>query len=90
MGQSSLPPNVEQIASGLQAAGYAVDYFEYTWFMLDEGLRRDQGMEVEYDDWKIWVKAISRVLTQETAAEYPEGFVAYPDMAADFAELWGK
>lgn len=90
MGQSSLPPNVEQIASGLQAAGYAVDYFEYTWFMLDEGLRRHQGMDVVYDDWKIWVKAISRVLTQETAGEYPNGFVAYPDMQADFAELWGK
>jgi ABC-type sugar transport system substrate-binding protein len=90
MGQSSLPPNVEQIASALQAAGYAVDYNQYSWFMLDEGLRRHQGKEVVYEDWTPWVKAISRVLTQETASEYPNGFVAYPGMQEDFAELWGK
>ena len=90
MGQSSLPPNIEQIASGLQAAGYAVDYNEYTWLMLDEGLRRSMGVDVVYDDWEPWVKAISRVLTKESAAEYPQGFVAYPDMAKDFATLWGK
>ena len=90
MGQSSLPPNIEQIASGLQAAGYAVDYNEYTWLMLDEGLRRSMGVEVVYDEWEPWVKAISRVLTMESAGEYPEGFVAYPDMQSDFAELWGK
>ena len=91
MGQSSLPPNIEQIASGLQAAGYAVDYNQYTWFMLDEGLRRHQGVDVVYDDWVPWVKAISRVLTKETAGEYPDGiFVAYPGMQEDFAALWGK
>jgi len=90
MGQSSLPPNIEQIAKGLQVAGYAVDYNEYTWLMLDEGLRRSQGVTVTYDDWEPWVKAISRVLTKKSAAEYPKGFVAYPDMRADFAKLWGK
>lgn len=90
MGQSSLPPNIEQIASGLQVAGYAVDYNEYTWLMLDEGLRRSQGVEVTYDDWVPWVKAISRVLTRETAKDYPKGFVAYPGMQDDFAKLWGK
>jgi len=90
IGQSSLPPNIEQIANGLQIAGYAVDYNEYTWFMLDEGLRRHMGVEVAYDDWRPWVKAISRILTEETAKEYPEGFVAYPGMPEAFAELWGK
>lgn len=90
MGQSSLPPNIEQIASGLQLAGYAVDYDEYSWFLLDEGLRRHQGVEVAYGDWLPWVKAISRIVTQSSASEYPNGFVAYPDMAEDFATLWGK
>ncbi|MQA34385.1 sugar ABC transporter substrate-binding protein [Modestobacter roseus] len=90
MGQSSLPPNIEQIGSGLQAAGLAVDYNQYSWFMLDEGLRRHQGLEVEYGDWLPWVKAISRVITPATADEYPNGFVAYPGMADDFAALWGK
>lgn len=89
-GQSSLPPNIEQIASGLQAAGLAVDYNEYTWLMLDEGLRRNMGVEVVYDDWTPWVKAISRVLTAQNASEYPEGFVAYPDMQKDLTALWGK
>jgi ABC-type sugar transport system substrate-binding protein len=90
MGQSSLPPNIEQIANGLQIAGFAVDYNEYTWLMLDEGLRRSQGVEVVYDDWMRWVKAISRIITKDTAAEYPEGFVAYPEMQSDFEALWGK
>ena len=90
LGQSSLPPNIEQIANGQQIAGFAVDYNEYTWLMLDEGLRRMQGVDVVYDDWAPWVKAISRILTKDTAGEYPKGFVAYPDMQADFATLWGK
>jgi ABC-type sugar transport system substrate-binding protein len=90
MGQSSLPPNIEQIANGLQIAGFAVDYNEYTWLMLDEGLRRSQGVDVVYDDWKPWTRAISRIVTKKTAADYPKGFVAYPDMQSDFAKLWGK
>jgi ABC-type sugar transport system substrate-binding protein len=90
LGQSSLPPNIEQIANGQQIAGFAVDYNEYTWLMLDEGLRRMQGVDVVYDDWLPWVKAISRILTKDTAGAYPNGFVAYPDMQSDFATLWGK
>jgi ribose transport system substrate-binding protein len=90
MGQSSLPPNIEQIANGLQIAGFAVDYNEYTWLMLDEGLRRSQGVNVTYDDWKPWVQAISRIVTKKTAEDYPKGFVAYPGMQSDFAKLWGK
>lgn len=89
MGQSSLPPNIEQIANGLQIAGFAVDYNEYSWLMLDEGLRRSQGVDVVYDDWMPWVKAISRILTKESAGEYPDGFVAYPDLQSDFETLWG-
>jgi ribose transport system substrate-binding protein len=90
MGQSSLPPNIEQIKNGLQIAGFAVDYNEYTWLMLDEGLRRSQGVKVTYDNWVPWVKGISRVLTKKSAADYPKGFVAYPGMQSDFATLWGK
>lgn len=91
IGQWALPPNIEQVASGLQAAAYAVDLGPYTWLLFDEGFRRDQGVEVTYDDWVPWVKGISRVLTQESAAEYPEGFfVAYPGYEDAFAEIWGK
>ncbi|MFI7583484.1 sugar ABC transporter substrate-binding protein [Kocuria sp. M1N1S27] len=89
MGQSSLPPNIEQIKGGSQTAGFAVDYNAYSWFAFDEGLRRHQGLEVSYDDWQPWVKAISRILTPETAGEYEGGFVASPTMEDDFAALWG-
>jgi hypothetical protein len=91
IGQSSLPPNLEQIAAGVQLAGYAVDYYEYSWLALDEGLRRHQGVEVSYGDWTDWLKSISRVITQVSAGQYEDGiFVAYPEMENDFATLWGK
>ena len=90
IGHSSLPPNVEQIAHGLQSAGYAADYNMYSWLILDEGLRRHMGEKVVYDDWAKATQAMSRVLTPQNAAEYPKGFVAYPNMAEDFKKLWGK
>ncbi|MCP2636043.1 hypothetical protein K0817_005605 [Microbacterium sp. HD4P20] len=91
IGQWSLPPNIEQVASNLQAAAYAVDIAPYTWLLFDEGFRRHQGEDVVYDDWTPWVKGISRVLTEETAADYPNGlFVAYPGYVDEFAEIWGK
>lgn len=90
IGHSSLPPNVEQIASGLQSAGYAADYNMYTWLLLDEGLRRHMGEVVAYDDWANVTQHMSRVLTAQNAGEYPHGFVAYPNMVEDFKKLWGK
>jgi ABC-type sugar transport system substrate-binding protein len=89
MGQSSLPPNIEQLKNGSQAAGFAVDYNAYSWFAFDEGLRRHQGMDVTYTDWQPWVKAISRILTKESAGEYEGGFVASPALEDDFAAMWG-
>lgn len=89
MGQSSLPPNIEQIQNGSQAAGFAVDYKAYSWFAFDEGLRRHQGMEVSYDDWRPWVKATSRILTEENSADYEGGFVASETMEDEFAAMWG-
>lgn len=90
IGQSSLPPNVEQIADGRQSAGFAVDYNMYSWLLLDEGLRGHLGGKVAYDDWNRANQAMSRVLTGKNAAEYPEGFVAYPNMVEDFKKVWLK
>ena len=90
MGQSSLPPNIEQLRTGLQAGGFAVDYNAYAWLMLDEGLRRHQGMDVTYEDWQPWVKAISRIVTPESADEYPKGFATYAGFEGDLAKMWGK
>jgi ribose transport system substrate-binding protein len=90
IGHSSLPSNVEQIANGLQSAGYAADYNMYSWLLLDEGLRRHMGEKVVYDDWAKATQAMSLVITPANAGEYPKGFVAYPNMVDDFKKLWGK
>ena len=90
MGQSSLPPNVEQIANGLQDAGFAVDFDMFMWLLIDEGIRRHQGADVSYDDWATMNPLLSQVLTAENADDYKEGFVAYPGFKDKFLELWGK
>jgi ribose transport system substrate-binding protein len=90
MGQSSLPPNIEQIVAGSQNAGFAVDLNMFMWLLLDEGFRKAQDVWVDYEDWEAVGQAVSRILTQQNAEEYVGGFVAYPDMQADFTALWGK
>ena len=90
MGQSSLPPNIEQIVAGSQNAGFAVDLNMFMWLLLDEGFRKAQDVWVDHEDWEAVGQAVSRILTQQNAEEYVAGFVAYPDMQADFEALWGK
>ena len=89
-GQSSLPPNVQQLQDGLQTAGFAVDLNMYLYLQLDEGLRKAQGVWEDYSDWEEVNKSLSRVLTPANAADVASGFVAYPDMEKDFKTLWGK
>jgi ABC-type sugar transport system substrate-binding protein len=91
IGHSTIAPNIGQIAAGEQTAGFAVDYNQYIWVALDEGFRRSQGDSAAYDDWATVVQSMSRVITPSTAGDYtsPAGFIADPDMAAHFAELWG-
>ncbi|WP_308467212.1 sugar ABC transporter substrate-binding protein [Rathayibacter soli] len=90
IGQSSVAPNIQQIAGGQQTAGFAVDYDMYIWMALDEGFRRLQGQDVKYDDWSKVVLSMSRVLTEKTAKDYstPAGYIADPNMAAEFVKLW--
>ena len=91
IGQSSTPPNVAQIADGTQRAGLATDLRLIMWLTVDEALRRHAGMEVSYEgmDWANFNAQVSRILTQENAGEYLEGFVAVPDFEEQFAEMWG-
>jgi len=89
-GQSSLPPNVQQLQDGLQTAGFAVDLNMYLYLQLDEGLRKAQGVWEDYSDWEAVNKSLSRVLTPANASDVATGFVAYPDMEKDFKTLWGK
>jgi ribose transport system substrate-binding protein len=92
LGQSSLPPNFQQIADGQQVAGYAVDFGLFMWLQVDEGLRRLQGMEVPYlGDWLNTAQTLSQFVTIRNADQYlGTGYVAYPGMEDEFATLWGK
>ncbi len=88
IGQSSLPPNMQQIADGLQTAGFGVDLNIFMWMLLDEGFRKMQGVFEPYEDWEGVGQSVSRVITPANAEDYLEGFVAYPGMADDFVALW--
>lgn len=89
-GQSSLPPNVQQLADDRQSAGFAVDLNMYMWLLMDEALRKIQGVYEPYSDWEAVNRSVSRVLTPDNAQEFLDGFVAYADMEPDFKTLWGK
>ncbi len=92
LGQSSLPPNFQQIADGQQMAGYAVDFQLFMWLQVDEGLRRMQGMDVPYlEDWLATGQTLSHFITIRNADDFlGTGYVAYPGMEEEFLALWGK
>lgn len=92
LGQSSLPPNFQQIADGQQVAGYAVDFGLFMWLQVDEGLRRLQGMDVPYlEDPLTTGQTLSQFVTIRNAEPFlGTGYVAYPGMEEEFATLWGK
>ncbi|WP_440707920.1 sugar ABC transporter substrate-binding protein [Herbiconiux sp. YIM B11900] len=89
-GQSSLPPNIQQLSDGLQSAGFAVDLNMFMWLLLDEAFRKAQGVYEPYTDWEAVNRAVSLVLTPANAGQFVDGFQAYPGMEADFKTLWGK
>ena len=94
IGQSSLPPNIQQIADGTEVAGYVVDFGLFMWYQVDEGLRGMQGQDVPYleGDWEAVARSISHIVTIQNASDYlgEAGYVAYPDYQADFLTMWGK
>jgi ribose transport system substrate-binding protein len=94
IGQSSLPPNIQQIADGTQNAGYVVDFGVFMWLQVDEGLRTMQGMDVPYleGDWMDVARAISHIVTIRNAGDFlgDEGYVAFPGYQDEFLTLWGK
>ena len=94
IGQSSLPPNIQQIADGTQNAGYVVDFGVFMWLQVDEGLRTMQGMDVPYleGDWMDVARAISHIVTVRNAGDFlgDEGYVAFPGYQDEFLSLWGK
>ncbi|UOQ56876.1 substrate-binding domain-containing protein [Leucobacter allii] len=89
LGQGSLPQNIQQVADGTQIGAQAVDFSMFMWALLDEGLRKQQGVWTPYTDWERVSQSTSRVLTQENAGEFVDGFVAFPGMEDAYRELWG-
>jgi len=92
LGQSSTPPNIQQIRDGQQAAGLATDLHLLMWLLVDQALRLQQGMPdpVPTIDWATFDPGFSQILTKDTAEPYVEsGFIAVPDYQKDFAKLWG-
>jgi ABC-type sugar transport system substrate-binding protein len=90
LGQSSLPTNIQQLIDGQQSAGYAVDLDIFMWILLDEGLRKTEGVWQPYTDWEAVVRSVSQVLTPTNAKDYQNGFTADPNKVQDFKTLWGK
>jgi ribose transport system substrate-binding protein len=89
-GQSSLPPNIQQLVDERQSAGFAVDLDIFLWYLLDEGLRKMQGVYTPYTDWEAVGRSVSQVLTPANAEDYLNGFTANPNKEQDFKALWGK
>jgi len=89
-GQSSLPPNYEQIANGEQTAGFGIDFGAYVFGQVDEAFRKLQGVFEPYGDWEEIYQTLSRIIVKANVEDYPEGiFVAYDGIRADYLALWG-
>ncbi|WP_188726314.1 substrate-binding domain-containing protein [Pseudoclavibacter endophyticus] len=89
LGQSSTPPNVEQIMNGTQAGGFAVDLTMFMWLLLDQGLRLDQDMTYPELDWAEINPNLSTILTRDNAEEALDGYISVPTYRDDFSALWG-
>ncbi|MGO2110307.1 MAG: sugar ABC transporter substrate-binding protein [Pseudoclavibacter sp.] len=88
LGQSSTPPNIEQIMNGTQAGGFAVDLDIFMWLLLDQGLRLEQGMDYPELDWAEINPQLSTILTQDNAEQALDGYISVPTYKDDFAALW--
>lgn len=90
-GQSSLPPNYEQIANGEQTAGFGIDFEAYTYGQVDEAFRKLQGVFEPYGSWEDIYQTLSRVIVKANVEDYPDGiFQAYDSIKDDYLALWGK
>jgi len=88
-GQSSLPPNYEQIANDEQTAGFGIDFEAYVFGQVDEAFRKLQGVFKPYGSWEDIYQTLSRVIVKANVEDYPGGiFQAYDNIRGDYLELW--
>jgi len=95
IGQSSLPQNIQQIQEGTQVGGYTLDFQQFNFQLVDEGLRKYQGVFEGYpDDWELINSNISSIITKMNVDSLEIGpdsnYYSYPNTVEDYAEMWGK
>lgn len=94
VGQSSLAANVKQILDGTQTGGYTLDFQQFLFQLVDEGLRKQQGVFPGYgDNWAKINANISSIITIQNAESLgitPEGlYFSYPNTIEDYKKAWG-
>lgn len=97
IGQSSTRPNVDQILAGTQYGGYTLDFQQFLFQLVDEGIRKYLGEWPASGYGNDWVKvnaAMSTLITQANVADLDinaDGtYTAVPGTAEAYAALWGK
>jgi len=98
IGQSSLPANVDQIKNGAQYGGYTLDFEQFMFQLVDQGLRMYLG-EWPADgygegNWELINASMSTLITpgnvNDLDIDANGHYTAVPDTAAKYVELWGK
>jgi len=96
IGQSSLPQNVAQIKDGSQYGGFTLDFQQFLFQLVDEGLRTYEGVfpaEGYGDDWASINANISSLITAQNVNDLDisvDGiYTSYPNTVQDYAKAWG-
>ncbi|OJX67983.1 MAG: hypothetical protein BGO95_06425 [Micrococcales bacterium 73-13] len=97
IGQSSLPQNVVQIQEGTQYGGFTLDFQQFLFQLVDEGLRKYEGVfpkDGYGTDWRRINANISTLITQQNVDGLDIGpdsnYYSYPNTVADYAKAWGR
>ena len=97
IGQSSLPQNVVQIQEGTQYGGFTFDFQQFLFQLVDEGLRKYEGVfpkDGYGTDWRRINANISTLITQQNVDGLDIGpdsnYYSYPNTVADYAKAWGR
>lgn len=97
IGQSSVRPNVDQIVAGTQYGGYTLDFQQFLFQLVDEGIRKYLGewpASGYGDDWVLVNSSMSTLITQANVKDLDinaDGtYTAVPGTAEAYGTLWGK
>jgi len=89
-GTWSIPPNIEQVASGASDATFAEDFGLFMWTVVDQLFREITDTPYEWPDPAESAAQMMLLLTEDNAGEYLNtGYVAIPDFQEQYAENWG-